>query len=52
MMILFMSHKQGGGQGGGQGTYSWGVDAQLSGQDEEGPPQNVDVHLWRRAGSH
>lgn len=30
-------------------TYSRGVDAQFSGQHEEGSSQYVDVHLWRRA---
>lgn len=29
------------------GTYGRCVDAQLSGQDQEGFAQRVDVHLWR-----
>lgn len=29
----------------GEPTYSRGIDAQFSGQDEEGSSQYVDVHL-------
>lgn len=31
------------------GTYSRGVDAQFSGQDEKSSSQDVNVHLRRRA---